>query len=210
MCICASFYEYDGCCTYRIPSTPLPPSLPPSTTTQFNVYKVLLLAASQDVCLYFRLTTLAVLHLFALERLYSDFYVRVDARLPHAAATAILLTPSTLAVLHVASTCHLPHPFGHWPCQSQSHAPLLSLHARALTPFECHTGRRRWARAWQWKARMAVRSTAVGLLGLSSFDCRVSGAPSTKDALHFNEDIRRCDSVSVATPASSLVSTDCR
>lgn len=108
MCICASFYEYDGCCTYRIPSTPLPPSLPPSTTTQFNVYKVLLLAASQDVCLYFRLTTLAVLHLFALERLYSDFYVRVDARLPHAAATAILLTPSTLAVLHVASTCHLP------------------------------------------------------------------------------------------------------
>lgn len=143
MCICASFYEYDGCCTYRIPSTPLPPSLPPSTTTQFNVYKVLLLAASQDVCLYFRLTTLAVLHLFALERLYSDFYVRVDARLPHAAATAILLTPSTLAVLHVASTCHLPHPFGHWPCQSQSHAPLLSLHARALTPFECHTGRPR-------------------------------------------------------------------
>lgn len=151
MCICASFYEYDGCCTYCIPSTPL--FSPPSTTTQFNVYKVLLLAASQDVCLYFRLTTLAVLNLFALERLYSDFYVRVDARLPHAtavaapapapAATAILLTPSTLAVLHVASTCHLPHPFGHWPCQSQSHAPLLSLHARALTPFECHTG---WGR----------------------------------------------------------------
>lgn len=67
-----------------------------------------------------------------------------------------------------------------------------------------------WAGAWPRKARMALRSTAVGLLGLSSFDCRVSGAPSTKDALHFNEDIRRCDSASVATPASSLVSTDCR
>lgn len=110
---------------------------------------------------------------------------------------------------HPLATCrHLPHPFGHWPCQSQSHAPPLSLHARALTPFECHADQ--GGGAWPRKARMALRSTAVGLLGLSSFDCRVSGAPSTKDALHFNEDIRRCDSVSVATPASSLVSTDCR
>lgn len=141
MCICASFYEYDGCrCTYRIPSAP-PTLLPPWTTTQFNVYKVLLLAASQDVCLYFRLTTLAVLNLFALERLYSDFYVRVDARLPHAApvpaATAILLTPSTLAVLHVASTCHLPPlATSFWPLamsKSKPRAAIVITRAGAYT-----------------------------------------------------------------------------
>lgn len=118
---------------------PLPPTslLPPWTTTQFNVYKVLLLAASQDVCLYFRLTTLAVLNLFALERLYSDFYVRVDARLPHAAATAILLTPSTLAVLHVASTCHLPPlATSFWPLamsKSKPRAAIVITRAGAYT-----------------------------------------------------------------------------
>lgn len=102
---------------------------------------MLLLAASQDVCLYFRLTTLAVLNLFALERLYSDFYVRVDARLPHAApvpaATAILLTPSTLAVLHVASTCHLPPlATSFWPLamsKSKPRAAIVITRAGAYT-----------------------------------------------------------------------------
>lgn len=105
---------------------------------------MLLLAASQDVCLYFRLTTLAVLNLFALERLYSDFYVRVDARLPHAApvpaATAILLTPSTLAVLHVASTCHLPPlATSFWPLamsKSKPRAAIVITRAGAYTVCE--------------------------------------------------------------------------
>lgn len=137
---CASVHHFTSMmAAAALTAYPVPPPtlLPPWTTTQFNVYKVLLLAASQDVCLYFRLTTLAVLNLFALERLYSDFYVRVDARLPHAAATAILLTPSTLAVLHVASTCHLPPlATSFWPLpmsKSKPRAAIVITRAGAYT-----------------------------------------------------------------------------
>lgn len=108
---------------------------------------------------------------------------------------------------HPLATCHILSAIGHVKVKATRrycHYTRGRLHR--LNAIRAGAG---GAGAWQWKARMAVRSTAVGLLGLSSFDCRVSGAPSTKDALHFNEDIRRCDSVSVATPASSLVSTDC-
>lgn len=97
---------------------------------------MLLLAASQDVCLYFRLTTLAVLNLFALERLYSDFYVRVDARLPHAApvpaATAILLTHAGSAPCGI----HLPLATSFWPLamsKSKPRAAIVITRAGAYT-----------------------------------------------------------------------------
>lgn len=89
-----------------------------------------------------------------------------------------------------------------WPCQSQSHAPPLSLHARTLTRLK----------VWDWDRLGPVGLTEMGTGGpgarilpahrqraaLSSLHPPLAPLPlpapmpcSPKDALHFNEDIRR-------------------
>lgn len=102
---------------------------------------------------------------------------------------------------HRISSCHL-----HWPCQSQSHAQPLSLHATTLTPWKVWRGRN-WVLAMGVNVNVNVGGQVLRwilnaepasdrLRSVSWFSRSIAGyfVLSTKDTLHFNEDIRRCGS----------------
>lgn len=87
---------------------------------------------------------------------WCDFYVHVDASCRSWQRESFEATCSCSYSFLPSLSIAIHKPLSHWPCQSQSHAQPLSLHARTLTRFS-------WGMAAEYLGQRAGAGAGAGI-----------------------------------------------